>query len=50
VNLPYGDNQWLKRGAVAIRSDAFANSQGSKKDYVMKSFVVVCSANIGVIE
>jgi hypothetical protein len=32
MNLPDDDNQWLKHGAVAIRSGAFGDNQGSKKD------------------
>ena len=32
MNLPDDDNQWLKHGAVAVRSDAFGDSQGSKKN------------------
>jgi hypothetical protein len=31
-DLPDDDNQWLKHGAVAIRSDAFGDNQGSEKD------------------
>jgi len=40
MNLPDDDNQWLKHGAVAVRSDAFGDNQGSKKDYVMLRFMV----------
>jgi len=45
MNLPDDDTQWLKHGAVAIRSDAFGDNQGSKKDYVMLSFMV-CTQQI----
>jgi len=40
MNLPDDDNQWLIHGAVAIRSYSFGDNQGSKKDWVMMSFMV----------
>jgi hypothetical protein len=32
MNIPDDDKQWLKHGAVAIRSYSFGDNQGSKKD------------------
>ena len=40
MNLPDDDNQWLICGAVAIRSDASGDHQGSKEDWVTVIFIV----------
>jgi hypothetical protein len=32
MNLPDDDNQWLKHGAVAIKSDGLGDNQGTIKD------------------
>ena len=40
MNLPDDDDQWLKHGAVAIRSDAFGDNQWSKKRLCYVELVV----------
>ena len=48
MNLPDDDNQWLKHGAVALRSDAFGDNQGSKKKLGNDELYGLYSPNIGV--